>query len=122
MEWLKGKMFGLPRWAWLGLLAAGLLLALLLRYRPATHQPQEPAAGRRADASQHADRRRASRGSRLCPPSLPPSRLHRAPAPAVLVDTSLAGLVLLGLAEVPQVMSAFLPSPATARMGFNEGE
>lgn len=33
-----------------------------------------------------------------------------------------AGLALLAVAEVPQVMSAFLPSPATARMGFNEGE
>jgi hypothetical protein len=29
---------------------------------------------------------------------------------------------MLAVAEVPQVMSAFLPSPATARMGFNEGE
>lgn len=38
------------------------------------------------------------------------------------MDPQTAGLVLLGLAEVPQVMSAFLPSPATARMGFNEGE
>ena len=38
------------------------------------------------------------------------------------MDSGTAGLVLLGLAEVPQVMSAFLPSPATARMGFNEGE
>jgi hypothetical protein len=28
-----------------------------------------------------------------------------------------AGLILLGLAEVPQVMSAFLPSPTTAYMG-----
>lgn len=28
-----------------------------------------------------------------------------------------AGLVLLGLAEVPQVMSAFLPSPTTAYQG-----
>jgi hypothetical protein len=33
-----------------------------------------------------------------------------------------AGLAMLAVAEVPQVMSAFLPSPATARMGFNEGE
>lgn len=33
-----------------------------------------------------------------------------------------AGLAMLSVAEVPQVMSAFLPSPATARMGFNEGE
>lgn len=33
-----------------------------------------------------------------------------------------AGLAMLSIAEVPQVMSAFLPSPATARMGFNEGE
>lgn len=28
-----------------------------------------------------------------------------------------AGLVMLGLAEVPQIMSAFLPSPTTAYMG-----
>lgn len=33
-----------------------------------------------------------------------------------------AGLAMLAVAEVPQVMSAFLPSPATARMGFNQGE
>jgi hypothetical protein len=33
------------------------------------------------------------------------------------VKSSDAGLVLLGLAEVPQVMSAFLPSPTTAYMG-----
>jgi hypothetical protein len=31
--------------------------------------------------------------------------------------TAVGGLVLLGLAEVPQVMSAFLPSPTTAYMG-----
>jgi hypothetical protein len=31
-----------------------------------------------------------------------------------------AGLVLLGLAEVPQVMSAFLPSPTTAYMGGSD--
>jgi O-antigen/teichoic acid export membrane protein len=37
-------------------------------------------------------------------------------------DQETAGLALLAIAEVPQVMSAFLPSPATARMGFNEGE
>lgn len=33
------------------------------------------------------------------------------------MDTTTAGLVLLGMAEVPQVMSAFLPSPTTAYMG-----
>jgi len=33
------------------------------------------------------------------------------------VDIEVGGLVLLGLAEVPQVMSAFLPSPTTAYMG-----
>lgn len=32
-------------------------------------------------------------------------------------STEAAGLILLGLAEVPQVMSAFLPSPTTAYMG-----
>ena len=37
-------------------------------------------------------------------------------------DQETAGLAMLAVAEVPQVMSAFLPSPATARMGFNEGE
>lgn len=37
-------------------------------------------------------------------------------------NTETAGLAMLSVAEVPQVMSAFLPSPATARMGFNEGE
>src|SRR3954468_13432759 len=37
-------------------------------------------------------------------------------------NTETAGLAMLAVAEVPQVMSAFLPSPATARMGFNEGE
>jgi hypothetical protein len=37
-------------------------------------------------------------------------------------DTQTAGLAMLAVAEVPQVMSAFLPSPATARMGFNQGE
>lgn len=31
-----------------------------------------------------------------------------------------AGLILLGLAEVPQVMSAFLPSPTTAYMGGSD--
>jgi len=31
-----------------------------------------------------------------------------------------AGLVLLGLAEVPQVMSAFLPSPTTAYQGGSD--
>lgn len=33
------------------------------------------------------------------------------------LSASTAGLVLLGVAEVPQVMSAFLPSPTTAYMG-----
>lgn len=33
------------------------------------------------------------------------------------VSEASAGLILLGLAEVPQVMSAFLPSPTTAYMG-----
>jgi hypothetical protein len=33
------------------------------------------------------------------------------------LDTSTAGLVFLGIAEVPQIMSAFLPSPTTAYMG-----
>lgn len=37
-------------------------------------------------------------------------------------DQETAGLAMLAVAEVPQVMSAFLPSPATARMGFNQGE
>ena len=31
-----------------------------------------------------------------------------------------AGLVMLGLAEVPQIMSAFLPSPTTAYMGGSD--
>lgn len=31
--------------------------------------------------------------------------------------SAIGGLALLGLAEVPQVMSAFLPSPTTAYMG-----
>jgi hypothetical protein len=35
----------------------------------------------------------------------------------VAASTEAAGLILLGLAEVPQVMSAFLPSPTTAYMG-----
>lgn len=30
---------------------------------------------------------------------------------------AVGGLVMLGLAEVPQIMSAFLPSPTTAYMG-----
>lgn len=34
--------------------------------------------------------------------------------------TAAAGLILLGLAEVPQVMSAFLPSPTTAYMGGSD--
>ena len=34
-----------------------------------------------------------------------------------MATAATAGLVLLGLAEVPQVMSAFLPSPTTAYMG-----
>jgi hypothetical protein len=34
-----------------------------------------------------------------------------------MIDVETGGLVLLGLAEVPQVMSAFLPSPTTAYMG-----
>ena len=38
------------------------------------------------------------------------------------MNQSLAGLVLLGLAEVPQVMSAFLPSPTTAYMGGADPE
>ena len=33
------------------------------------------------------------------------------------IDIETGGLILLGLAEVPQVMSAFLPSPTTAYMG-----
>ena len=33
------------------------------------------------------------------------------------VSQASAGLVLLGVAEVPQVMSAFLPSPTTAYQG-----
>lgn len=33
------------------------------------------------------------------------------------MNPEVAALVLLGLAEVPQVMSAFLPSPTTAYMG-----
>lgn len=37
-------------------------------------------------------------------------------------NSDTAGLAMLAVAEVPQVMSAFLPSPATARMGFNQGE
>lgn len=37
-------------------------------------------------------------------------------------NSETAGLAMLSVAEVPQVMSAFLPSPATARMGFNQGE
>jgi len=35
-------------------------------------------------------------------------------------STAAAGLILLGLAEVPQVMSAFLPSPTTAYMGGSD--
>lgn len=34
-----------------------------------------------------------------------------------MASVEAAGLILLGLAEVPQVMSAFLPSPTTAYMG-----
>ncbi len=33
------------------------------------------------------------------------------------LDSSTAGLVFLGIAEVPQIMSAFLPSPTTAYQG-----
>ena len=36
--------------------------------------------------------------------------------------TATAGLILLGLAEVPQVMSAFLPSPTTAYQGGADPE
>lgn len=37
-----------------------------------------------------------------------------------MASEAVSGLVLLGLAEVPQVMSAFLPSPTTAYMGGAE--
>ena len=36
------------------------------------------------------------------------------------LDSSTAGLVVLGIAEVPQIMSAFLPSPTTAYMGGSD--
>lgn len=36
------------------------------------------------------------------------------------VSPQTAGLILLGIAEVPQVMSAFLPSPTTAYMGGSD--
>lgn len=39
-----------------------------------------------------------------------------------ILDKETAGLVLLGLAEVPQVMSAFLPSPTTAFQGGADPE
>jgi hypothetical protein len=33
------------------------------------------------------------------------------------ISSGTAGLIFLGIAEVPQIMSAFLPSPTTAFMG-----
>lgn len=39
---------------------------------------------------------------------------------ATASGTAVAGLILMGLAEVPQVMSAFLPSPTTAYMGGSD--
>lgn len=51
-SWMKGDMFGMPRWAWFGLLAGGLALGLYLRARSAAQEAaiEEEAAGGELDA------------------------------------------------------------------------